>query len=74
MLPMTGWFLNTFALFATTIGALLMFLHLHRSASAFEGQSAEVKQIYEKHRRQLMVGVGVLAAWLVIQALAVILL
>jgi hypothetical protein len=74
MSPMTGWFLNTFALFAITIGALLLFLHLHQCASVFEGQSAEVKRIYEQHRRRLMVGVGVLAAWLVIQSLAVILL
>jgi hypothetical protein len=74
MLPMTGWFLNTFALFATTIGALLMFLHLHRSASVFQGQNAEVRQVYEKHRRRMMIGVGVLAAWLVVQAVAVIVL
>lgn len=74
MQPMTGWFLNTIAVFATTIGALLLFLHLHRSASVFAGQSSEVRRVYDQQRRRLMFGVGMLAAWLVIQSLAVILL
>jgi hypothetical protein len=70
---MTAWVLNTVALFATTFGALLLFLHLHRAALLFRNQAPEVKQIYEKHTRGLLIGLGLLATWFVGQAIAVIL-
>jgi hypothetical protein len=71
----TAWLLNTVGLFATTIGALLMCLHLQRAAPLFENPATpEANQVYRKHRRLLQVGVGLLTAWLVLQSLAVILL
>ena len=39
-----------------------------------DGIPADVKQAFEKHRRMLTIAVGLLAAWLLVQYLAVILL
>jgi hypothetical protein len=65
--------LNMVGLFVTTVGALLIFLYLWRSPRfADEWLSIEGKRAYGKHRRLLVVGVGLLATWLVIQYLAVI--
>ena len=70
---LTIWVLNTVGLFATTVGALLIFLYLWRSPRFAEHWlSPEGKQAYAKHRRLLIVGVGLLAAWLVLQYLAII--
>lgn len=70
-----AWILGTASLYATTFGALLIFLYLsHTPRSAEEWQSPEGKAAYVKHRRMLMTSVGLLAAWLVIQDLALILL
>jgi hypothetical protein len=69
------WTLNLVGLFFTTVGALLIFLYLWRSPRfAEEWLSIEGKRAYAKHRRLLIVGAGLLAAWLVIQYLAVIVL
>jgi hypothetical protein len=71
----TDWILNLFGLFVTTAGALLIFLYLWRSprfAKAWltpEGQLA-----YANHRRLLILAVGLLAAWLLLQYLGIILL
>jgi hypothetical protein len=71
----TTWALNTFGLFATTVGALLIFLYLWKSPRfAEEWLTPEGKRAYAKHRRLLIIGVGLLAAWLVVDYLAVILL
>jgi hypothetical protein len=71
----TDWILNTVGLLATTIGALLIFLYLWKAPRfAEDWLSPDGKRAYEKHRRLLIVSVGLLAAWLVLQYLAVILL
>jgi len=72
---LTIWVLNTVGLFATTVGALLIFLYRWKSPRFAEHWlSPEGKQAYAKHRRLLTVGVGVLAAWLVLQYVAIIVL
>jgi len=69
------WALNTIGIYLTTVGALLIFLYLWKSPRfAEEWLSPEGKRAYARHRRLLIVGVGLLAAWLVIQYLAVIVL
>jgi len=69
-----AWVLNSVSLFATTVGALLIFLYLSQAPKlAGDGIPAEVKRACEKHRRLLMISVGLLAAWLLVQYLAVIL-
>jgi len=70
----TAWALNTVGLYVTTVGALLIFLYLWKSPRfADEWLSPEGKRAYTKHRRLLVAGVGLLAAWLVIQFLSLIL-
>ena len=71
----TAWILGSVSLLATTIGALLILLYLCNSPLSAEAwQSPERKAAYPKYRRGLITGVGLLAAWLLIQYLAVILL
>ena len=70
----TTWILNTVGLPATTIGALLIFLYLWNAPRLAEDWlSPGGKLAYAKHRRRLIVSVGLLAAWLLVQDLAVIL-
>lgn len=70
----TAWVLGSVSLLATTIGALLVFLYLcNTPASVDAWQSPESKVAYPKHRRMLLVSVGLLAGWLLIQYLAIIL-
>ena len=70
---MTAWVLNSFGLYLTTVGALLIFLYLWRSPQMADAWSTvEGKGAYAKHRRRLMVGVGLLSVWLVIENLAII--
>ena len=70
----TAWILGSVSLFATTVGALLVFLYLCNSpASAEAWQSPAGKMAYPKHRRMLIISVGLLAAWLLVQYLAIIL-
>lgn len=71
----TTWLLNAAGLFSTTAGALLIFLYLWKSPKfADDWLTPEGKRAYSKHRRLLVIGVGLLAAWLAIQYLAIILL
>ena len=71
---MTIWMLNTIGLLATTIGALFVFLHLHRTS-----QAADSMRLHEecapllKDRRLLAITTGLMAAWFVVQYAAVIL-
>lgn len=70
---MTAWVLNSFGLYLTTVSALLIFLYLWRSPQLADAWStAEGKVEYAKHRRRLMIAVGLLSAWLVIENLAII--
>ena len=69
----TNWLLNAVGLFVTTVGALLTLLYLWKSPRfADEWLSPEGKQAYAKHRRSLIFVVGLLAAWLIVQYVAVI--
>ena len=71
----TAWILGTTSLFVTTVGALLIFLYLTQAPKLVgDDIPVQVKQTCEKHRRMLMIATGLLAAWLLVQYLAVILL
>lgn len=73
-MPIT-WILNTVGLFATTVGALLIFLYLWRSPRfADQWLSPDGQRAYQKHRRLLTIAIGLIASWLVIQYVGVILL
>ena len=70
----TAWILGSVSLFATTVGALLVFLYLCNSPASVEAwQSPAGKMAYPKYRRMLIISVGLLAAWLLVQYLAIIL-
>ncbi len=71
----TAWILNTIGLLATTTGSLLILLYLWRSPRfAEDWLSPEGKRAYARHRRLLIISVGLLAAWLLVQYIAVVLL
>jgi hypothetical protein len=71
----TAWLLNAVGLFVTTVGALLTFLYLHESPRfADKFSSSDAVRDFSRHQRKLAWAVGLLAAWLVVQCLAVILL
>ena len=71
-MPIT-WAINAAGLYLIAVGALLIFLYLWKSQKTAEKWlSPEGKEAYAKHSRLLIVGMGFLAAWLVIQYLAVI--
>ncbi len=69
---MMSWTLNAAGLFVTTTAALLTFLYLFNtrpSAAAVQG-AAEESCI--RHHRRVLVAVGLLAAWLVLQDAALV--
>lgn len=69
----TNWLLNAVGLFVTTVGALLTLLYLWKSPRfADEWLTPEGRKAYSKHRRLLIIVVGLLSAWLIVQYLAVI--
>jgi hypothetical protein len=71
----SAWILNTVGLLATTIGALLIFLYLWKAPRfAEDWLSPDGKRAYARHRRLLIISVGLIAAWLVLQYLSIILL
>ena len=68
----TLWILNTVGLLATTIGVLIVFLHLHRTSRAVgSAPLPEVCQPLLKDRKLLTITVGLMAAWFVVQYVAV---
>jgi len=71
----TAWLLEAVGLLATTIGALLILLHL-LSPSPFtaEFRTGEAKRAYEAHRQRLVIAVAVLCLWLLIQDVGILLL
>ena len=71
-----AWILNAAGLFATTTGVLLILLYLSRAPqpATEEAQASPEAQARVKHHRNLVMAVGLLAVWLVLQDLAVILL
>lgn len=68
----TAWALNAVGLLSTTIGVLLLFLYLQQKAARFADsiEGTEPKRAYEAHARRVTIAVGLLAAWLVVQDLA----
>jgi len=71
----TAWLLNAIGLFLTTVGALLTFLYLYENPRyADKIATSDSGRDYSRHQRKLAWAVGLLAAWLVVQCLAVILL
>ncbi|HUQ74179.1 MAG TPA: hypothetical protein VM183_05585 [Burkholderiales bacterium] len=72
---MTTWVLETVGLLVTTIGALFAFLHLHRTSR--EMANIEIPAAcapLARDRRLLMITMGLMAGWFVIQYIGVILL
>jgi uncharacterized membrane protein YidH (DUF202 family) len=66
------WWLNTAQLYLVTIGALLIVLYLWNTRQFMDKWlSPEGKEAYAQHSRLLMIGVGLLVAWLLIQYLAI---
>jgi hypothetical protein len=63
------WILSTLGLYVTTVGALLLFLYLYRSPQLVDhwAASPEGRNEYARHRRRLIIGTGLLAAWLVLE-------
>ena len=71
---MTASLANIVGMFFTTAGALLILLYLVETPKfAKEFLSPEGQQAFARHRRLLVVGVGLLVAWIVMQYVAVIL-
>jgi hypothetical protein len=63
---MTTWILEMVGLLVTTIGALIAFLHLHRTTremAAFPEACAPLA----KDRRLLMITMGLMSGWFIIQ-------
>ncbi len=69
---MMTWVLNAIGLLATTVGALMLFLHLHR-ASRVPASGADVEaSSVAKERNLLKITLGLMSAWFVVQYLALI--
>jgi len=72
---MTVSILNLVGMFLTVVGALLIFLYLSRTPEfARQWLNTEGQRAFARHQRLLTVGVGLLAAWIVLQYLELILL
>ena len=68
----TLWILNTVGLLAVTVGVLIVFLHLHRTSRITnDAPLPEVCQPLVKDRKMLTITVGLMAAWFVVQYVAV---
>jgi hypothetical protein len=71
---MTLWVLNTIGLLAVTVGSLIVFLHLHRTARIAAAMQAHPECApLVQDRRTLMITMGLMAAWFLVQYLAVLL-
>jgi uncharacterized membrane protein len=71
----SAWIMSTVSLITTTIAALLIFLYLWKSPRLADSwQTPEGRLAYSQHQRRLTLGVGLLAAWLLVQGVAVIVL
>ena len=65
---MTTWILETIGLLVTTVGALIAFLHLHRTSREMATTNIPPEcQPLLKDRRLLMITMGLMAGWFVIQ-------
>ena len=69
----SAWLMSTVSLLATTIAALLIFLYLWKAPRLADAwQTPEGRLAYSQLQRRLTLGVGLLAAWLLVQGIAVI--
>jgi hypothetical protein len=65
---MTHWMLETIGLLVTTIGALVAFLHLHRTSRQMASSPLPPECApLARDRRLLMITMGLMAGWFVIQ-------
>jgi hypothetical protein len=72
---MTTWLLETIGLLVTTIGALFTFLHLHRSSREMADNPLPPQcEPLARDRRLLMITMGLMSGWFVIQYIGLILL
>jgi hypothetical protein len=72
---MTTWMLETIGLLATTTGALFAFLHLHRSSRVLaDADIPEECAVLARDRRLLMITMGLMSGWFVIQYVGLIVL
>ena len=71
---MTTWMLEMVGLLVTTIGALVAFLHLHRTSREMgDGPLPAECAPLARDRRLLMITMGLMAGWFVIQYIGLIL-
>ena len=71
----THWMLETIGLLITTIGALIAFLHLHNSSRELAAKPLPPEcEPLLRDRRLLMITMGLMAGWFVIQYIGMILL
>jgi hypothetical protein len=67
-----AWWLNAAQLYVSAVGALLIFLYLFNSRRFMDQWlTPEGKVAYKKHSRLLILAVGILAAWVLLQYLAI---
>ena len=72
---MTAWVLQAVGLLVTTIGALIVFLHLHRTSKELEGRELPPEcAALARDRRLLMIVMGLMAGWFLIQYVGMLLL
>ena len=71
---MTTWLLETIGLLVTTVGALFAFLHLHRTSRAMGDAPLPPEcEPLARDRRLLMITMGLMAGWFIIQYIGLIL-
>ena len=64
----TTWMLETIGLLVTTVGALVAFLHLHRTSREMAHTPVpEACASLVRDRRLLMITMGLMAGWFIIQ-------
>jgi len=72
---MTAWVLQAVGLLVTTIGALIVFLHLHRTSKQLEGRDLPPEcAALARDRRLLMIVMGLMSGWFLIQYVGLLLL
>jgi hypothetical protein len=67
-----AWWLHAAQLYVIAVGALLIFLYLYNSRRFMDQWlTPEGKVAYKKHSRLLVIAVGILTAWVLLQYLAI---
>ncbi len=71
---MTAWILETVGLLVTTVGALIAFLHMHRTSRAMSNVAIPPEFApLVRDRRLLMITMALMSGWFVIQYVGLIL-